>query len=73
MSTVLTRTDPARPRALSEGRCAGCMEGQGRVCACRGEAKSRHRSWCISQAEFWRLYLALVVGVVGALVWWGLS
>lgn len=38
---------------------------------CRGEPK--RRSWCISQAEFWRLYLTLVVGVVGALAWWGLS
>ena len=70
MSSLLTRifrTDPPRPRAI----CSGCMEGQGRVCACRGETKRTHRSWSISQAEFWRLYLTLVAGVVGALVWWG--
>lgn len=29
------------------------------------------RSWCINMSEFWRLYLTLVVGILGALVWWG--
>lgn len=72
----MTTTHPARPRALSEGHCAGCMVGQGDDCRCRVKLQAKRkagRSWCISQAEFWRLYLALVTGVIGALAWWGLS
>ena len=66
MTTLPKTSRPiaTRPRARF---CAGCQVGQGRQCACR---KHTTRSWCISQPEFWRLYLTLVVGIVGALVWW---
>lgn len=63
-------TRPTDPRArvfatALNDRCTGCMEGQGRRCACRGEAKPAHRqrysAW--SPAVNVLLILALMVAV----------
>jgi hypothetical protein len=58
----MNRTHPARPRALSQP-CAGCMVGQGRQCACRGEGAQPVRYSALAPVVNVLLILALFAAV----------